>query len=126
VVRGDGVRIALWPDGTFHGLNRIERPLAAVPAQPMAAGAARIAVERWAAERYGSAAADLRLATVERAWVAPNDAFDASRLDAPAETLRLAWVARFEAGGALADRLRQVEVWLDAGDGSLLGGDSVE
>jgi hypothetical protein len=125
-VRGDGVRLALWLDGTFHGLNRIERPLAAPPVQPMTPAAARSAAQIWAADRYGSAAADLRLATVERAWVAPNGVFTPNTPDAPAETLRLAWVVRFEAAGALADGLRQIEVWIDAGDGSLLGGDVVE
>jgi hypothetical protein len=125
-VRGDGVRLALWPDGTFHGLNRIERPLAPAPAQPMTSAAARSAAETWARAQYGSAAPDLRLGTVERAWVAPNDAFAANGPDAPAETLRLAWVVRFDAVGTLADRVRQIEVWIDAGDGTLLGGDVVE
>jgi hypothetical protein len=71
-------------------------------------------------------AGDLAISSVECAWVAPNDAFAANGLDAPAETLRLAWLVRLDAHGALADRLRSVEVWLDAGDGSVLGGDVVE
>jgi hypothetical protein len=125
-VRGDGVRVALWPDGSFHGLSRIQRPLAAQPSQPIAADAARTSAETWIAGRYGSSAADLGVVAVERAWVAPNDTFTANGLDAPAETLRLAWVVRFDSHGPLAERLRSVEVWIDAGDGSLLGGDMVE
>lgn len=125
-VRGDGVHVALWPDGSFHGLSRIERPLGAAPPRPIAAGVARNTAEAWAAQRYGSVAADLTVSAVERAWVGPNDAFAANGLDAPAETLRLAWLVRLDAHGALADRLRSVEVWLDAGDGSVLGGDVVE
>ena len=125
-VRGDGVRVALWADGTFHGLSRIERPLAAAPTHPIAAGAARASAETWAAGHFGVAAGDLHVAAVERAWVAPNDTFAQGGLDAPAETLRLAWIIRFEARGALASRLRFVEAWLDAGSGSLLGGDVVE
>ena len=125
-VRGDGVHVALWPDGSFHGLSRIERPLAAAPPRPIGAGIARNTAEAWAAQRYGSVAADLSVSAVERAWVGPNDAFAANGLDAPAETLRLAWLVRLDAHGALAHRLRSVEVWLDAGDGSVLGGDVVE
>jgi len=125
-VRGDGVRVTLWADGAFHGLARAERPLAATPARPIAAGAARTLAEDWAARRFADAATDLRVSAVERAWVAPNDAFSPTGPDAPAETLRLAWVVRFEARGPLAERLRLVETWLDAGDGSLLGGDMVE
>lgn len=125
-VRGDGVRVALWADGSFHGLTRAERPLAAAPARPIAAGTARTVAESWAARRFGDAASHLRISAVERAWVAPNDTFAATGLDAPAETLRLAWVVRFETTGVQAERLRSVEAWLDAGDGSLLGGDLVE
>jgi len=125
-VRGDGVHVALWPDGSFHGLNRIERPLAAAPPRPIAAGVAQNMAEAWAAQRYGPVAADLAVSAVERAWVAPNDTFAPNGLDAPAETLRLAWLVRLDAQGALADRLRSVEIWLDAGNGSVLGGDVVE
>jgi hypothetical protein len=125
-VRGDGVRVALWADGSFHGLSRIQRPLAAAPAHPIAAGVARNTAETWAAGRYGAAAVDLRVGAVEQAWVAPNGAFDPNGPDAPAETLRLAWIVRFEAHGSLAGRLRSIEAWLDAGDGTLLGGDVIE
>jgi hypothetical protein len=125
-VRGDGVRVALWPDGSFHGLSRVERPLAVTPARPIAAAVARTAAEALVAQRYGPSATDLAVGSVDRAWVAPNDTFAANGLDAPAETLRLAWLVRFDAHGALADRLRSVEVWLDARDGGVLGGDVVE
>jgi hypothetical protein len=126
LVRGDGVRMSLWADGSFHGLSRQERPLAATPARPIAAGAARKSAETWAARRYGSTASDLRIGAVERAWIAPNDTFAATGADAPAETLRLAWVVRFDARGGLAAGLRTVEVWLDMADGTILGGDVIE
>jgi hypothetical protein len=60
---------------------------------------------------------------LELAWMAPNDTFAPSRPDAPAATLRLSWVARVATTAALADSLRGLELYLDAGDGSLLGGD---
>jgi hypothetical protein len=125
-VRGDGIRVALWVDGSFHGLSRAQRPLAEAPAHPIAARVARTTAEAWAAARYGVAAADVRVSAVEPAWVAPNGAFDPKGPDAPAETLRLAWVVRFEPHGSLAGRFRSIEAWLDAGDGSLLGGDVIE
>jgi hypothetical protein len=125
-VRGDGLHVALWADGSFHGLSRMERPLAARPARLLVAGIARTSAETWAGGRYGAAANDLRIGSVQRAWVAPNDTFAPAGPDAPAETLRLAWVVRFHASGALAERLRSLEVWLDAGDGTILGGDIAE
>ena len=125
VVRGDGLRIALWADGTFHGLTRTERQLASKPARQIGAGEARKAATAIVAASVGEAAGELRVIALERAWLAPNDSFGGPRLDAPAEILRLAWVVRFEASGALAERLRSIEIWLDAGDGSLLGGDRI-
>ena len=125
-VRGDGVRVSLWPDGSFHGLTRSERPLATAPARSLTPAAARAIAAGLAATRLGAAVAEARIAGAEQAWLAPNDMFGSARLDAPAATLRLAWVVRFETSGALAERLRQLELWIDAGDGTVLGGDVVE
>jgi hypothetical protein len=125
-VRGDGLRISLWPDGTFHGLTRIERPLAALPDRQISADEARQAATIWAGAHFPSSDGGMRVAAVERAWVAPNGMFSRNGLDAPAATLRLAWIVRFETGGRLSERLRSVEVWLDAGDGNALGGDVIE
>ena len=126
VVRGDGLRIALWPDGALHGLTRTERPLASAPARSLDVDAARSAATSVVAARLGGSAGELRILGAERVWVAPNDTFGGARLDAPAESLRLAWAVRFEAQGTLAERLRSVEVWIDAGDGHVVGGDVVE
>lgn len=126
-VAGDGLRVLLWSDGSFHGLARQERQLAAAPARPISAEAARVAAETAAAarfERTGSGA--LRVVATEQAWVAPNDTWDPARPDAPDAVLRLAWIVRFETSGELAERVRLVAYWIDAGDGSVLGGDVVE
>lgn len=125
-VRGDGIRISLWPDGSFHGLSRSERPLAAAPARSLTPAEARSIGGRFATERFGTAAGDIRVTGLDRSWLTPNDMFGPAGSDAPAATLRLAWVVRFETRGALAERLRSVELWLDAGTGALLGGDIVE
>jgi hypothetical protein len=125
-VRGDGIRILIWADGTFHGLTRTERPLAAPPTSHLAAGEARTLAGTFADRQFGTAAPGLRIAGLEQAWVAPNDTFATTGLDAPADTLRLAWVVRLDARGQLADRLRSVEIWVDAGNGAILGGDVIE
>jgi hypothetical protein len=125
-VVGDGIRISVWSDGSFHGLDRTERPLAPAPANQLGADAAKAAAATLVGTRFGATADDLDLAAAERAWVAPNDTWDPARPDAPDPVLRLAWVVRFEARGPLAERVRFVEYWIDAGDGRLLGGDVVE
>ena len=63
---------------------------------------------------------------VDQAWVAPNDTWDPARPDAPDGTLRLAWIVRLQSTGSLAERMRMLEFWLDAGDGALIGGDIAE
>jgi hypothetical protein len=125
-VRGDGLRVLVFADGTFHGLARTERPLAAAPARALNRADAVAAARTVVAARSGPAAGDLRVAAAELAWIAPNATADGSALDAPDGTLRLAWVVRFEATGALVERLRTIEIWLDAGDGHRLGGSTIE
>jgi hypothetical protein len=125
-VPGDGVRVSLWNDGSFHALTRTERPLAAAPTHRLAAGLAQAKADKIIADRFKVNANTLRLKATELAWVAPNDTWAPERPDAPGAILRLAWVVRFETSGALAERARLIEYWIDAGDGSVLGGDVVE
>jgi hypothetical protein len=124
-VRGDGLRVLLFSDGSFHGLVRTARPLAPAPAGTITPTEARRRAEASVA-RAGSSAGDLRVAGVELAWVAPTIGPSGSRLDAPAAVLRLAWVVRFDVTGPTAERLRARELWLDSADGSLLGDDAIE
>jgi hypothetical protein len=125
-VRGDGIRILLWPDGSFHGLSRTERPLDAGPTRTLTPAEARQRAATLAAELLGGAVDQTRVVSVEQAWVAPNDTFGPAGPDAPDEVLRLAWTVRLVTQGDLAERLRQVELWIDAGDGRLIGGDLVQ
>lgn len=123
-VRGDGVRVALWADGTFHSLGSTEHPLAAAPLGRLGpSDAARLAGQFL--DRYfdGPERGQLTQSLPVLAWIAPNDTFAPARPDAPAETLRLAWTVEVRTTGALADRLTALEIWLDAGSGEILGGD---
>ncbi|TMD28306.1 MAG: hypothetical protein E6I94_08595 [Chloroflexi bacterium] len=125
-VPGDGLRVALWADGSFHSLTRTEHALAARPISLLDEATA----ERLVADRLNgwltSARAEASIDGLHLAWVAPNDMFEPARPDGLAPTLRLAWIARLTTTGSLADRIRAIEVFLDAGDGSLLGGDVAE
>jgi len=123
-VPGDGLRVRLWPDGSFHGLVAAEHPLAARPVTTITAARAdatvAVLLDRWIPARDRAGA---RVIGTTLAWVAPNDTFEAARPDAPAEVRRLAWVVSVRSSGRLAEVLRGLEVDIDAGDGSLLGGD---
>ena len=123
-VLGDGASVTLFADGTLHAVAERQRALAPEPAVVLG----RDRAERLARERLRTllGAVDAEQATIvglDLAWVAPNDTFDAAAPDAPDPVLRLAWVARARTRGALVDRLRALELYLDAGDGALLGGD---
>lgn len=125
-VRGDGVRVTLWADGSFHAVTRDERPLALRPSTVLTAEAARSIAGRIVAARFAASAGALAVIAVEQDWVAPNDTWDPAHPDAPDATLRRAWIVRLQSSGALAERMRMLEFWLDAGDGALIGGDIVE
>jgi hypothetical protein len=59
-------------------------------------------------------------------WVGPNAAFDPSKLDATPAPYRLAWVANVKPSGPVAQSVRLITLYIDAGDGTVLGGDVVE
>jgi hypothetical protein len=122
-VVGDGVRVDLWPDGRMHAVVRTERPLAPPPAAVIDQAAARNLATSALATMFGSRSGQVAIATLGPGWVAPNSAFDPDGPDAPGATLRLAWIVEARTSGTLADSLRAVKLFLDAGTGALIGGD---
>jgi len=122
-VMGDGVRVDLWPDGRMHAVVRTERSLAARPSVTLDEATARDRATATLATMFGSHSGQVRISTLGLGWVAPNNAFDPNGPDAPAATLHLAWVVEARTSGELADALRAVKLYLDAGTGTLLGGD---
>jgi hypothetical protein len=125
-VRGDGTWVRLWSDGSLHSVATAEAPLAAVPSTTLDADAARRLADAQVAAWSEGVSPVGTVSTIELAWVAPNDLFEPSRPDAPEPVRRLAWVARVTPQGTLASRLRAIELYIDAGDGRLLGGDLLE
>jgi hypothetical protein len=118
------VIVRTWADGSLHTAARHERPLAERPGRLLPEEEAqRLARERLTAWLDARSAGEWRIDGASLAWVAPNDTFEGAAPDAPAGILRLAWVVRVTTGGELAAAVRGVELYLDAGDGRLLGGD---
>ncbi len=122
-VVGDGTVVTLFGDGSFHGAGRRERTLAEAPSTLLSADAAEATAEARLADLLGPASAEAKVAGARLAWVAPNDTFDAAAPDAPDPVLRLAWIVEVRTTGSLADRLEALELYVDAGDGTVLGGD---
>jgi hypothetical protein len=125
-VRGDEVRVGVRPDGKIGSLARVEHELVSPPAKPIASGQARalarLKLDGWTAQSEASFA--IQDATLE--WVEPNAIFDPGRTDSPAGAYRQAWVVTAQPAGPAAEHLRLVALFIDAADGSLIGGDSVE
>lgn len=123
-VPGDGLRMRLWPDGSFHDLADSEHPLAPAPASRLPASVATATavrlLDRWIPAAFRSEAA---ITSIALAWVAPNDTFGGGLTVGASPARRLAWVVSVRTSGTLAETLGGLEAWLDAGDGSLLGGD---
>jgi hypothetical protein len=126
-VLGDGTWVRLDTDGSVRSIASVRSSLAARPVSVLVeAEARRIAERHLDALVDPSVRADIRIAGARLAWVAPNDTFEPALPDAPAAARRLAWVFRAVPTGPLAERLRGLELDLDAGDGRLIGGDTLE
>lgn len=124
-VRGDETRICVWPDGRIQSLSRVEHVLAAAPAQPIGQENARQVaadnLDRWFAR--GSAYA---IQSVTLAWVEPNGAFDPTRITTAPAPYRLAWVTEVKPSGDAASYMWLITLFVDATDGTIIGGDFVE
>lgn len=121
---GDGVRVTLFADGSFHAAASRTRELAtASPDRITRAEAAESAARKLVAVLGAGDAVNARIVDLRLGWVAANGAFDPAAPDAPDAVLRLAWVAEARTSGPLADTIVALELYLDAGDGRLIGGD---
>ena len=125
-VRGDETRVRVWPDGRTQSVARVQHDLDAASAKRVEAGAARqIAganLASWSAGRN----VRYSIAKVDLEWVGPNAAFDPSKIAADEVPYRLAWVAEAKPAGDAANYVWLISLFVDAADGTIIGGDFVE
>jgi hypothetical protein len=125
-VRGDEVRAHVWADGRIQTVARVEHALASAPTRSLSQTDARKAATRQLDQWSGSAGTGYTVTGLDIEWVGPNAAFDATKLnDAPAP-YRMAWVVNAKPTGESADYIRLVTLYVDAGNGTVIGGDVVE
>jgi hypothetical protein len=125
-VDGDGLTVRLWRSGDLHSVTVGERPLDR-PLNTITAEHARAALDDllpgvMSAERR----ADGIVGSPVLWWVAANDRFRPSGSDAPARSLRLAYVFEMRFAGASAELIRSVRFWIDAETAQLIGGDVLQ
>ena len=125
-VRGDETRVQVWPDGSIESVARVEHDLAVAPTNRLSSDAARqIAsanLNRWFAGRNSGYA----IQKLDLEWVGPNAAFEPSRIGAAEASYRLAWVTQVKPSGDAANDVWLLRLFVDAGDGTIIGGDFVE
>jgi hypothetical protein len=125
-VRGDETRVQVRPDGHIQSLARVEHGLASEPTQRLKADEAKKIVARQSDKWFAAAGAAYTIEKMDVQWVGPNGAFDATKPIDPQPVYRLAWVANVKPSGDASKYLWMVTLYVDAGDGSILGGDFVE
>ncbi len=125
-VRGDETRVQVWPDGRIESVARAEHELAAAPLSSIPSETARqIAatnLNRWFAGRNSGYA----IQKLDLEWVGPNAAFDPAGISASEAPYRLAWVSEVKPSGDAANYVWLMSIFIDAGDGTIIGGDFVE
>ena len=122
-VDGDGLTVRLWRSGDLHSVTLGERPLDQ-PQSTLSAERARAALDAllpgvMSAERRS----DGVVGSPVLRWVAANDRFRPDGADAPAPSLRLAYVFEMRFSGESAELIRSVTFWIDAETAGLIGGD---
>jgi hypothetical protein len=125
-VRGDEVRVRVWPDGRIQSVARVEHQLDKAPARRLSQADASTAVTKLVTSWSSPSGASYSLQSLDLQWVGPNAAFDPAKLTAAPAPYRLAWVASEKPIGPLADYVGMVTVYIDAGSGTVIGGDFVE
>jgi len=122
-VDGDGLTVRIWRSGDLHSVTVSERPLEPT-ASTISPARARVLLDAiLPAVVTGERRADGALGSPSLHWVAPNDRFRPAGADAPAPTLRLAYVFEMRFAGESAGLVRAVTFWIDAETGELIGGD---
>jgi hypothetical protein len=125
-VRGDEASVHLWDDGTIASIGRTEHLLARQPSVRLEEAKARASAKDLLDKSFDGTGSSYVIGDMDLEWAGPNAAFDADKLNAPEAPYRLCWVVNVTPTGDAASYARLLTLYLDAGDGSLLGGDVVE
>ena len=125
-VRGDETSAHVWQDGRIQGVARVEHSVSALPSRQLAQADAQGAVTRQFDAWFSGRDSGYAIQNMDLEWVGPNAAFDPSKIGATPAPYRLAWVANVKPSGSAAEVVRLVTLYVDAEDGTVIGGDVVE
>jgi hypothetical protein len=125
-VRGDETRVHVWQDGRIQSLARVEHELAAAPGRALGTAEAQQSVAQQLGAWSSGNDSTYTVEGMDMEWVGPNAMFDPTTVAAPQAPYRLAWVANIKPSDPAAGYVRLITLYVDAGDGTVIGGDIVE
>lgn len=125
-VRGDEIQVIVRADGQIQSVGQVQHVLAAAPAKQLGAAEARARAKSQTDVWTRKSGTTYSVAQASLQWVGRNSVFDSSKTVAADEPYRMAWVVEVTPTGPGADYVQRVALFVDAGDGSILGGDVVE
>lgn len=120
-VAGDGLTVWVHRGGQLAALKRVETPAAAAPLVRISPEAAKQAAHGWAARAVPPARALEAAGSPVLAWVRPNDFLSHGGANDTDASLRLVYRIELVARPATGSALRVI-VFVDAGNGALVGG----
>jgi hypothetical protein len=125
-VRGDETRVHVWPDGRIQSVASVQHDLAPAPARTVDQATATTTVSRQLDTWFAGKESAAGIQGMDLQWVEPNAAFDPNKLGRTPGPYRLAWVANFKPSGQASQSVSLIALYIDAGDGTVIGGDVVE
>jgi hypothetical protein len=125
-VRGDETSVHVWQDGRIQGVARVEHEVSALPSKRLGQADAKDVVTHQFDAWFTGRGSGYAVQNMDLEWVEPNAAFDAGKIGAAPAPCRLAWVANVTPSGAAAEVIWQITLYVDAGNGTVIGGDVVE
>jgi hypothetical protein len=125
-VRGDETRVHVRADGSIGSVTSVEHELAAEPWQRLGRDAALRVVGAQGDGWFAGTDSGYRIESATVEWVGPNGLFDPTVPMTTSSPYRLAWVVNVRPTGPAALSVAVITVFVDAGDGSVIGGDVVQ
>jgi hypothetical protein len=126
VVRGDEVRVHVRDDGQIGSVGQVVHDLAAAPSVKLTRTQARSVATKQVQAWSARSGAQFTIGEMSMQWTGANAAFEASKIGAAEQPYRLCWVVNVTPEGAAAAYASLVVLYIDAGNGTVIGGDVVE
>ena len=121
-VPGDGTFVDVLPGGQLGAIAVVETPAAEAPAAPITPARAREIALEWASAHGLPSFADFSASRPILEWRQANDFIEAAKPDSPEPLLRLVFAVTFSYLPQGQESPHLLVLYVDAADGSLIGG----